>query len=57
MLYEWFVDGISQGAASSTCTFSHTPAATGTTYKVVVTDTVTGCMGMSERTVLPCAAN
>ena len=57
LMYEWFVDGVSQGLASSNCNFTHTPAITGTTYKVIVTDTITGCMGMRERTVIPCAAN
>ncbi|WP_421949067.1 LamG-like jellyroll fold domain-containing protein [Phaeodactylibacter xiamenensis] len=57
LLFEWFVDGVSQGAASSLCDFTHTPATTGTTYKVVVTDPATGCMGMVEQTVIPCDAN
>jgi hypothetical protein len=57
LLYEWFVDGVSQGTASSNCNFMHIPALTGTTYKVVVTDPVTACMGMTERTIIPCEPN
>ncbi|MCR9102351.1 MAG: hypothetical protein NXI25_20515 [bacterium] len=57
LLFEWFVDGVSQGTASSVCDFTHTPATSGTTYKVVVTDPATGCMDMIEQTVIPCDAN
>jgi len=57
LLFEWFVDGVSQGPASTICDFSHTPLTTGTTYKVVVSDPATGCMGMVEQTVVPCDAN
>jgi len=57
LLFEWFVDGVSQGTASSLCDFTHTPATTGTTYKVVVTDPATGCMDIVEQTVIPCDAN
>lgn len=57
LLFEWFVDGVSQGAASSACDFTHTPALTGTAYKVLVTDPATGCMGIAEQVVVPCVQN
>ncbi|WP_020534145.1 LamG domain-containing protein [Lewinella cohaerens] len=55
--YEWFIDNVSQGPASAVCTLTDTPAITGTTYKVIVTDTLTGCVGEAERTVVPCDKN
>ena len=57
LLFEWFVDNVSQGPPGNTCSFTHTPAITGTTYTLVITDTFTGCVGVAEQFVLPCDAN
>lgn len=53
LTYAWYLDGtLVPGVTGSQ--FSFTPPAAGNTVKVVVTDTVRGCMGMTERTVIPC---
>ena len=57
LTYEWFVNGVSQGPPSTTCTFMHTPATGGTSYSVVVTDPATGCVGTAVRDVTPCDQN
>ncbi|WP_375559890.1 gliding motility-associated C-terminal domain-containing protein [Bernardetia sp. OM2101] len=49
--YEWFIDGASQGAASTTATFTvqaHTPSFTPHVYKVVVTSVSAGANGCNE---------
>ncbi|AFM03436.1 hypothetical protein Fleli_0988 [Bernardetia litoralis DSM 6794] len=49
--YQWFVDGVSQGAASTTSTFtvqSHVPSLTPHIYKAVVTSVSLGANGCNE---------
>ncbi|MEM1326002.1 MAG: LamG-like jellyroll fold domain-containing protein [Bacteroidota bacterium] len=53
--FVWYIDGVPQ--STSSCTITHTPAVLGSTYRVEVTDPVTGCTGSAERTVLPCRKN
>lgn len=53
--FAWYVDGILQ--TSTACTFSHTPIASGNTYKVEITDLITGCTGSAERFIKPCNKN
>lgn len=50
--YTWYIDGLIQ--TTTACTITDTPAATGTVYKVEVVDLTTGCMDMTETTVVPC---
>ncbi|WP_367392866.1 LamG-like jellyroll fold domain-containing protein [Lewinella sp. LCG006] len=42
---------------ATTCMITDTPAAGGTTYSVTITDPVTGCEDMAQRTVVPCDVN
>ncbi len=49
--YQWFVDGVSQGAASTTSTLAvqpHVPSLTPHIYKVIVTSIGTGSTGCNE---------
>lgn len=50
LTYQW-----STGA--TTCTITNTPTVGGMTYSVTVTDPVTGCIGVAQRTVVPCDVN
>ncbi|MFK7809307.1 MAG: hypothetical protein AB8F74_15995, partial [Saprospiraceae bacterium] len=50
--FTWYIDGVIQ--SNTACTITDTPPAGGATYKVEVIDLNTGCMGMTERTVVPC---
>ncbi len=49
--FEWFCNGVSQGPATPTSTFTHpfvgNPGTTNFTYTVLVTDTNTGCQKLS----------
>ncbi|MEM1214111.1 MAG: LamG-like jellyroll fold domain-containing protein [Bacteroidota bacterium] len=47
LTYQWSTGDI-------TCTITDTPPASGATYSVTVTDPVTGCVGVAQRTVVPC---
>ncbi|MTB53819.1 LamG domain-containing protein [Lewinella sp. W8] len=51
--YAWYLDGVLFPGVTGD-QFSFTPPPGGSTVKVVVTDNVRGCMGMAERTVVPC---
>jgi len=57
LLYEWFIDDVSQGPAGSVCNLTHTPALLGTKYGVIITDTITGCTALAEQVIVPCDVN
>ena len=50
--YAWYINNVLQ--SNTNCTFTHTPPVTGATYKVVVTDIVSGCSSSKEKIIVPC---
>lgn len=55
LLYVWYINGVQQSTTS--CSLTDTPALSGTTYQVDVTDTETGCTATAQRVVVPCDKN
>ncbi len=53
--YSWtWTDNLGNPQTASSCSISDTPALTGTSYSVTVTDPATGCTDTATETVLPC---